>query len=539
MAKVSAMSKTIKLNPNKILANSRERARKSLWGMCLFLLVLLLFILPPVASATSWYVDSTASGSNNGSSWANAWKSFAAINWGSIRAGETLYISGGSVSQTYTEAWSVGAAGSNGSPITIAVGQDTGHNGTVIFDFNGDGDNSTRTAIAAQHDYITFDGSNAGVSHFQINNLRNTQDRTASTGIDASGTTGLVVKYVTFINDNNPIAATGSTGFSIHHNSLQQVRGDAAMRLAGSSGSFDASRIYSNYVETMQNSCCGGPDGIQVSSGVSMYNNTFKEIVTSVITSTQHPDMVQATGNYLKFYNNEVINIGDSAFDFDCYANSNPHDVWIYNNVFHIIDVIDPYPEYFRLYTSGAGIQSINNFKILNNVFVDAPGASVVRFNGFNGNPTGSGNEIRNNIWYNDGNGVWEQYFYIDDSSGFTANSFTFSNNVYYTSTGTAHVFFRGTDYTVADWVAGHEPSGSTAEPTFVSYVANGANNDFHLKASDTVARDTGIDLSSFFNIDKDGVTRPQGSAWDRGPYEFQPGGQKPDPPTNLKAIVN
>ena len=102
---------------------------------------------------------------------ANAWKSFSAINWGSIRAGDTLYISGGSVSQTYTEAWSVGAAGSNGNAITIAVGQDSGHNGTVIFDFNGDGDNSTRTAITAQHSYITFDGSYGGASHFQINNL--------------------------------------------------------------------------------------------------------------------------------------------------------------------------------------------------------------------------------------------------------------------------------------------------------------------------------------------------------------------------------
>jgi hypothetical protein len=134
-----------------------------------------------------------------------------------------------------------------------------------------------------------------------------------------------------------------------------------------------------------------------------------------------------------------------------------------------------------------------------------------VRFNGFNGNPTGSGNEIRNSIWYNDGNQVWDQYFKIDDSSGFTANSFTFSNNVYYTSTGTAYVFFRGADYTLADWVAGHEPSGSTAEPTFVNYVVNGANNDFRLRASDTVARDIGIDLSSFFNIDKDGVTRATG----------------------------
>ena len=45
------------------------------------------------AHATTWYLDNTATGANNGTSWANAWTSLAVIN--SVQPGDTVYISGG------------------------------------------------------------------------------------------------------------------------------------------------------------------------------------------------------------------------------------------------------------------------------------------------------------------------------------------------------------------------------------------------------------------------------------------------------------
>jgi hypothetical protein len=49
---------------------------------------------------------------------------------------------------------------------------------------------------------------------------------------------------------------------------------------------------------------------------------------------------------------------------------------------------------------------------------------------------------------------------------------------------------------------------------------------------------DAGFDVISLFTTDKDGVNRPQGTAWDIGAYEFSAGQQFLQPPTNLTLIV-
>ena len=85
---------------------------------------------------TLWYVDGAlGTGSNNGTSWANAWQTFAAITWASLGPDDTLYISGGTTSQTYNTALTVGAhTATNGHPLVITAGIDPGHNGVVIID---------------------------------------------------------------------------------------------------------------------------------------------------------------------------------------------------------------------------------------------------------------------------------------------------------------------------------------------------------------------------------------------------------------------
>jgi len=55
--------------------------------------------------AAVWYVDKAATGANNGRSWTDAWTNFSSVVWGSagVKAGDTLYISGGSSSKVYPE----------------------------------------------------------------------------------------------------------------------------------------------------------------------------------------------------------------------------------------------------------------------------------------------------------------------------------------------------------------------------------------------------------------------------------------------------
>ncbi len=94
--------------------------------------LLFLFLLSPLCG-TLWYVDNGASAGNDGTSWTDAWESLADITWGGggVVAGDTLYISGGSTSKIYRETLTVGASGSNGSPIAITKGVDGSHDGTV------------------------------------------------------------------------------------------------------------------------------------------------------------------------------------------------------------------------------------------------------------------------------------------------------------------------------------------------------------------------------------------------------------------------
>ena len=48
-------------------------------------LALLLFQCSTITYPANHFVNKNASGQNNGTSWANAWESFSAINWGSIQ----------------------------------------------------------------------------------------------------------------------------------------------------------------------------------------------------------------------------------------------------------------------------------------------------------------------------------------------------------------------------------------------------------------------------------------------------------------------
>ena len=360
----------------------------------------------------AWYVDNAVSSSGNGTSWANAWKDFNNINWSLIKPGDTLYIGGGATSQTYTQTLNVGASGTLGNPITIRVGQDSGHNGQVII--------QDASINLNNRNYITIDGSVGGVQKLEIKDNFNILNKEDGWAIWADNTIGTVVKFCKITNCNNGIYLTYSSNYTVNDNLMRGIRGDAAIRGILSSGSWDANKIFNNDIQLYYNDktppggsgAYAGPDGIQPGDGTSIYNNKLMVVKTAEYTSTQHPDTIQLAGSEIKVYDNEFINIGDSMIDYDAWAGGTIKNIWIYNNLFNQVDNIDPYPEYIRMYSTRDPLNTFTGVKILNNTFVDSRTVnqgnwptivmSTALWKG--GAGAGSGNEIRNNIFLHTGN---------------------------------------------------------------------------------------------------------------------------------------
>jgi len=529
-----------KAGPSRIRARLGHWAGRAVTALC--------FVGAPAAFGANWYVNPDATGLNNGTSWSNAWRNFGSVVWGSggVKAGDTLFISGGAAGRVYTETLTVGASGTAGSRIYIRPGQDAGHNGPVTWDFDAQGDAGSGNAIAMNgRNYITIDGSVNGARHLVIRNLRNILNEFAGVAIAADNARGLVVSNVQVLNANNALKAWSATEYDIGGN-VFQGRGDAVVSLVASSGSSGVNRFHHNVVEMLFNTATppggsgpyAGPDGLQCGGNISIYNNTFKVTRTNVYTSSQHPDSIQTVGDDVRIYNNEFINVGDSVIDRGLYADQTPSDIWIYNNVFRIVDAVDTYPEYIRLYagSGGGSLVSLNNFKLLNNLFVDnINNYYPIRLNSFNNSAaTGTGNEIKNNLFVNMGTATYPVFF-IENAPNL---QFEFDRNVYFNSGAAPHLNYRGRDYTLSEWQSVVEPGAITTAPQFISYSPRAATNDFHLRANDVAARDAGVNLGGYFTTDKDGVARPQGAGWDAGPYEFQATGPVNLPP-NVSAGTN
>jgi len=444
-------------------------------------LIPLLLCLVSVLRATTWYVDGAlATGSNDGTSWPNAWKTLGAIT--GLAAGDTVYISGGSSGATLnynisSEFTSIPGfiSGTPGNPVTYKIGQDSAHNGTAIFNRITSG-----SQLLFGHSNYVFSGdAGDGQMHFSTSNY--------ISGFILNNDSNVRISYVNFGHIVQGGVINTATGIELDHSyiyvtGVSTSTGFTAILLTGATygvNIFHHNIIYVPYDPTLNGN---GSDGCQIGGdGWSLYNNT---IVGYPLTGANgnHQDGWQGSGgNFIKIYNNLIVDMANYGLFPEGYtvAKSYNH-VKIYNNI--ITSTRDNVSQGMAI--SASGTFPITDFVCINNLVDRYTSGNPYTFRYPGGPAPGAFIDcfFENNISVNSGSNV------IDS----TVNSV---DNVS-VSSGNASIYFT-------DWT-----------------INGGGANNYHLIAGASSLIGSASDASSFIgNLDADGVARIV--PWDVGPYKY------------------
>ena len=547
----------MRLGKNSALGFIRNNKRKTpnssknimvFQSMFLLMMFFAMFVCTSDVPAASYYVDSAASGANNGTSWDNAWQAFSAISWASVNPGDTVYISGGTSGRTYSGPLTITRSGTAGNPITIRTGPEVGvHDGLVTIT------GGTNSILINAQRYVTVTGEKNGAINIRCQN-------TIGTGVQVTYPVGIKILYVEI---NNAGTAPGNHGIQFR---------DMQTTAANSGNEIGYCRIHDSFSDQIQAICTQyngtvhnviaihhnkiynlSDDGIQGMCCMDIYNNTIGPMRVPWRDTTGHPDGIQAGGGYQRIHNNIFKDIwGGNGFLFvdPYYQDYTTRNIYIYNNLFYGTTRQTTLPgAYSRAIIVGGDTPNpptvLDNVFVIGNTIYDIPSFAIDVSPGkigSTGRMTNSYvlNNIALNTQYQASGSVALQFFGtpVLDDSGLIVNN----NVIYQGLSGSSNISWNGTHYTYNNFVAsGHgQRTGYNAMPSFVSYTQFGGDtNDMRLSSSDTVATDRGQNVANLdprFAYDYLGISRPQGVAWDIGAYEsMSVGGKMPMPPYILK----
>ncbi len=368
-------------------------------------------------NAAAYYVDSDVPASGDGTSWSTAWKNFADINWSSIAPGDTIYISGGTVSKSYHEKLTVSASGAPGNPVVITKGRTPGHNGNVILD--GQMSLDSGIYIENYNDIV--------VQQLTVKNY------TGGGQIRVRNSTGVIV-------DNNEIYVTGHGGVYLRGNTNTIVRNnristptDLAAQTDGIYSQLNTGDIYeNNHIVIRNNEVTGHDDGIQ------MYQVTD----------------ITIRGNYIEQDNNKTENAQG------IYCTESFGTIRVYNNIVYGPNTKN---SLLTLRTIASGNATL--IASHNTLYGGGWGTIMVE--------NSPGSVVQNNCLINNKLNGW--IFRLDGAITHPGN---INHNLYYAPNSSIIATKDGSSKTFSEWQSlGYEANGMNKDPLFKDV----ANRDFTL----------------------------------------------------------
>lgn len=499
-------------------------------------LILLLLLVPTLAFSADWYVDSdNDGGTENGTSWATAWGKLADISWAGMSNGDTLYISGGTVSKTYAERMTVGH-----SYVTIKPGQASPHNGQVIF---SPAQGTTGTINIASKDNVVISGS-GGIGTYGIKVVGDVASATCCQGsIYVSGSSANTIIEYTEITATSMIdgggirfdwLTTNQAGSEIRYNWIHDCDQDGldlSVSQAKATGYGTGVKVHHNIIENVKD------DHIEsIIGGMDIYNNIFRNRIDP---SRGHPDGHQLYNSYYRIYNNAYSGFmnasgGNSIIYWEPDGGENfdtndhqPTGFMVYNNTFHEDNTASLSMTGIQLGLSDSRFTSMSDLYVANNTFIGrVAGAAWVQ--SFGGTKLCAelitNMYVVNNVFDNSSSMAWSispgpnpcslgsgteaTYGSWGDNNSWTIDYNLYANN------GSNQINWT----TYSTWIAstGTQDNGTSSS-------SNIPTTNF-IPPSDSPAVGAGVDLSSLmsFTTDKAGVSR--GSTWDIGAYQYEAG---------------
>ena len=525
---------------------------KKLYPLAILLSLFVLAMSPKDLRASTYYVTQNGSGNGSGSSYTNS-MSISSHNSNSLSPGDTIYLC-----DTITSTVIVPSSGSSGKYITYR-GDYAGHAGKI--DRNG----GSNGIVATAKDYLIFQGieitdfsADAGILFYNgcdyiivwkctIHDSSGSSRGIFSTS-PSGGTRNTHITVGGGNGDGNTIYNIGSTTaasnvmmnktttWTISYNQLYGTGTngvDGIMTQEAVSGIIEYNKIHGNYRE----------DGIDIKVQshdiIIRYNDIYDHPNQTGIT-------VQMDSNTINIFGNRIHNNGTGILIFDHatsdYPNCNSitvHDVNVWSNLIYLNDNDGVWVSKYDGYTNSCSPEDPENIRIYNNVIAENGTTSGygVRIS------YGTGNEVKNNIFYKNRSDYVQAYYALGTSE-------TFDYNYYYWPSHTSYVYYSGGKQPIAILKGTYrqETNGADNDPK----MKDPTNNDYTLQSASPCI-DTGTDLGSNYDEAMDPtqtnfrnaipfvVTANQRNygAWERGAYIYNQddGGTSISPPVNLIVI--